>query len=287
MKKSKFYNLATNELNPLEIQRDAIAEWLFTNSLGKIVNSLISRPIFSAVASGYLKSSWSLKKIEPFKYEFGIDDTDFEEAEYLSLNDYFIRKFKMHARPFAKNESEFSAPAEGYYLVSSDANLPVKGVLTTPKELLNGLPAFETKQAIIARLSPKEYHRLHFPLSGVVKSVSPLDGKLYSINPVTLKHDSELFIKNKRVALHLEFDNNIRAYLILVGATYVGSIQLSVKAGDRFQKGDEFGYFEFGGSTAVILLDTKLNFQEKILSYSEQGIETFAKLGQTIAIKYK
>lgn len=271
---------------PLKIQRDAIADWLFTSTLGQFVNSVISRPIFSSLASRYLKSSWSCKKIESFKYEFGIDDSEFAEAEYQSLNDYFIRKFKTQARSFSRNEWELSAPAEGYYLVSADANLPIKGISTTAKELLDSLPAFETKQTIVVRLSPKEYHRLHFPFSGVIKSISPLDGKLYSINPVTLKHDQNLFIKNKRIALELQFDNQMKAYIILVGATYIGSIQLSAKAGDRFQKGDEFGYFEFGGSTAVILLDTKLNFEEKILSYSEQGIETFAKLGQTIAIKY-
>lgn len=287
MKKSKFYNLSKNELETLEIQRDAIAEWLFTGTLGKLVNSAISRPIFSSIASLYLKSPWSSKKIESFKYEFGIDDSDFEEANYQSLNDYFIRKFKTHLRPFSRNEWEFSAPAEGYYLVSIDENLPIKGISTTPKELLDALPAFETRQSLVIRLSPKEYHRLHFPLSGMIKSIAPLDGRLYSINPVTLKYDHDLFIKNKRIALELQFDNGVNAYIILIGATYIGSIQLSFKAGDRFTKGDEFGYFEFGGSTAVILLDTKLNFDEKILSYSEQGIETFAKLGQTIAIKYK
>lgn len=287
MKKSKFYNLAKNEVESLQNQRDAIAEWLFTHTLGKVVNSIISRPLFSILASHYLKSSWSLKKIESFKYEFGIDDTDFENAEYQSLNDYFIRKFKPHARSFSRNEWELSSPAEGYYLVSSSAHLPVKGVTTTPKELLDCLPGFEIKQSVVIRLSPKEYHRLHFPFSGVIKSIAPISGRLYSINPVTLKYDQNLFIKNKRIVLELAFDNGVRAYCILIGATYIGSIQLSVKAGDRFLKGDEFGYFEFGGSTAVLLIDTKLNFEEKILSYSEQGIETFAKLGQTIAIKYK
>jgi phosphatidylserine decarboxylase len=285
MKKSSFYSLTTDELVPLKIQRDAVADWLFTSTIGKLVNFTISFPVFSHIVSKYLKSSLSLKKIESFKSEFEIEDTDFKEENFKSLNDYFIRQFKPSARPFSKSETDFSALAEGYYLVSTDASLPIKGVITTPRELIQATPEFEIKQSIVVRLSPKEYHRFHFPFSGVLKSANPINGKLYSINPVTLNHDSQLFIKNKRIALELEFDNQSRAYVVLIGATYIGSIQITHDVGTRFSKGDQCGYFEFGGSTAVILLNTEMTFKEKILNYSRQGIETFAKLGETIAIK--
>ncbi|OYZ24546.1 MAG: hypothetical protein B7Y39_01150 [Bdellovibrio sp. 28-41-41] len=284
MKKSSFYNLATDELVPLKIQRDAIADWLFTSTIGKLVNFAISFPVFSQIASKYLNSSMSFKKIDGFKREFEINDDEFIEDDFKTLNEYFIRQFKPTARPFSKNEGDFSSLAEGYYLVSPDASLPIKGITSTAKELIQANPEFEIKQSIVVRLSPKEYHRFHFPFSGVLKSLKTIEGKLFSINPVTLKHDSQLFIRNKRTVLLLEFDNQSRAYIVLIGATYVGSIQITHKVGQRFNKGDQCGYFEFGGSTAVILLNTEMTFKEKILSYSQQGIETFAKLGETIAI---
>ena len=283
MKKSNFYNLATDELIPLKIQRDAIADWLFTSTVGKLVNFTISFPIFSQIVSKYLKSAMSFKKIEGFKREFEINDDDFIVDDFKSLNDYFIRRFKPGARLFSKIEADFSSLAEGYYLVSPDASLPIKGITSTARELIRAEPEFEIKQSIVVRLSPKEYHRFHFPFSGVLKSLKTIDGKLYSINPVTLKHDSQLFIRNKRTVLELEFDNQSRAYIVLIGATYIGSIQITHKVGQRFNKGDQCGYFEFGGSTAVILLNTEMNFNEKIINYSRQGVETFAKLGQTIA----
>tara|TARA_B110001454_G_scaffold183141_1_gene178152 strand:+ start:89673 stop:90533 length:861 start_codon:yes stop_codon:yes gene_type:complete len=285
MKKSSFYNLSTDELVPLKIQRDAIADWLFTNSLGKLVNYAISFPIFSQVVSKYLKSPMSHSKIAGFRREFDIVDDDYINENYKSLNDYFIRNFKPTSRPFSKGENNFSALAEGYYLVSTDATLPIKGITSTANELLQFEPTFEIKQSMVVRLSPKEYHRFHFPFSGILKFAKTIGGKLYSINPVTLKHDSKLFIRNKRTVLELEFDNHARAYIVLIGATYIGSIQITHKTGTRFNKGDECGYFEFGGSTAVVFLNTKMVFQEKILSYSAQGIETFAQLGQTIAVK--
>lgn len=285
MKKSNFYNLATDELVPLKIQRDAIADWLFTSTIGKLVNFTISFPLFSQMASKYLKSATSLKKINDFKHEFEINDNDFIEDEFKSLNDYFIRRFKPTVRPFSKNESDFSSLAEGYYLVSPDASLPIKGITSTASELIQSDPEFKIKQSIVVRLSPKEYHRFHFPFSGVLKSVKKIKGKLYSINPVTLKYDSQLFIRNKRTVLQLEFDNQASAYIVLIGATYIGSIQITHQVGQRFNKGDQCGYFEFGGSTAVILLNTELKFNKKILNYSQQGIETFVKLGETIANK--
>lgn len=285
MKKSNFYNLATNELVPLKIQRDAIADWLFTSTIGKLVNFTISFPILSQMASKYLKSSLSSKKIEGFRREFEIKDDDFIEDDFKSLNDYFIRQFKPTARLFSNNETDFSALAEGYYLVSPDASLPIKGITSSAKELIQADPEFEIRQSIVVRLSPKEYHRFHFPFSGVLKSVKLIHGKLYSINPVTLKYDSQLFIRNKRTVLQLDFDNQSSAYIVLIGATYIGSIQITHQVGQRFNKGDQCGYFEFGGSTAVILLNTEMKFNEKVLTYSHQGIETFVKLGETIANK--
>lgn len=171
MKKSNFYNLATDELVPLKIQRDALADWLFTSAIGKLVNFTISFPIFSQIVSKYLKSAMSFKKIEGFKREFEINDEDIIEREFKSLNEYFIRQFKPTARPFSKNEEDFSSLAEGYYLVSPDASLPIKGIRSTAKELIQGNPEFEIKQSIVVRLSPKEYHRFHFPFSGVLKSL--------------------------------------------------------------------------------------------------------------------
>lgn len=72
-------------------------------------------------------------------------------------------------------------------------------------------------------------------------------------------------------------------YAINIGAMMVGSIVLTVKAGQKVKKGDEMGYYAFGGSTTVCIFEEgRLKFDEDLLTNSKASIETLVKQGTGI-----
>ena len=285
MKKSSlFFHLNQQKMQELEIPRDRTAHWLFASKMGRFTNRIISLPQFSQWIALYAKSSFSRTKISSFRREFQINDTDFVDSNYKTLNEYFIRSFKPGARVFASASDEFASPAEGYAIAATSEFLPVKGITANASALLSRQPQFLISCSCSIRLTPKEYHRFHFPMDGEIVDQYEVDGKLYSINPTTLAYEPNLFIRNKRLVLHLKFKSGNQCYLILIGATYIGSVISHKKKGDRFRKGDEAGFFEFGGSTAVILFDKNFSLNEQVLAHSSQSIESFIELGTALAI---
>ena len=87
-----------------------------------------------------------------------------------------------------------------------------------------------------------------------------INGWLYSVNPVAVKKNIQIFTQNKRALCELQTPAFGRVLYMEVGATTVGSIQETYQPGQWQCKGAEKGYFEFGGS-ALILLFAKNTIQ--------------------------
>ncbi len=100
-------------------------------------------------------------------------------------------------------------------------------------------------------LSPRDYHRVHAPTGGLVRSVTPLEGASYPVNALGVRRIEGLFVRNKRTVFVLDTDDG-PVVLVMVGATNVGRITASVNAGERVEKGQELGIFHLG-STVVLL----------------------------------
>ncbi len=118
-------------------------------------------------------------------------------------------------------------------------------------------------------LSPRDYHRIHMPVTGTLRNMTYVPGRLFSVNPATTRAVPSLFARNERVIT--EFDTNWGPMsLILVGAIFVGSIE-TVWAGEVtpprgsqtkdwsyaeqhkvLQRGEELGRFNMG-STVIVL----------------------------------
>ena len=92
-------------------------------------------------------------------------------------------------------------------------------------------------------------------MSGTVRSITPISGKLYTVNPIAVNSPMvNVFTSNKRVVVLLDTPAFGLVAFVAIGATLVGSIVFTVKEGSSVQKGDELGYFAFGGSTCVTLI---------------------------------
>lgn len=254
---------------------------------------LLVRFSFFSKCYGWLqKCRYSRSKIKPFIDLFEIDSSEFLKPldAFTSFNDFFIRKLKPGARPLAGDEELAVLPADGRYLVYPEIALSdgffVKGKQFSLEQLL-GCSQLARRYAhgsmVIARLCPVDYHRFHFPCDNIPKQPKLINGPLYSVNPMALKRNIEILSENKRVitALHTKLFGVVQ--YIEVGATCVGSICQTFVPGQACVKGEEKGYFEFGGSCLILLFEPgRIVLDQDLIEASAQKIETLGLLGQSL-----
>lgn len=265
----------------------AFIEALYGNSVGYFVaDRLLSKAWVSKVYGGLQSSSWSAKKVPGFIRNFDIQMDEYEPGPFASFNDFFIRRFRPGKRPFPETPELMGSFAESRMFAFSQEqeSLPVKGISLSPKEILGKeYQRFQGGPCLLARLCPVDYHRFHFPDSGKVLTQFRQEGKLHSVNPLALKANPNLFLENERQVSILHTDHfGLLAY-VEVGALCVGKIVQSY-SGDRFQRGQEKGYFLFGGSTVIVFGEKGAWLPDPdLLEKTGKGMETFVRLGEPIA----
>jgi phosphatidylserine decarboxylase len=215
---------------------------------------------------------------------------DYVDENFASFNDFFIRRFKEGKRGFPQNEKLFGAPCEARYFayekISPDLIVPVKGKFLFPDLLIKKekwSKFFENGPMFLARLCPVDYHRFHYPDSGSILDSYPIHGKLHSVNPIALKKRGKILIENEKRVSILETDNFGKLAYIEIGATMVGKI-IQSHLEKFFKRGDEKGYFLFGGSTVIIFGEKgKWIPDSDILENTSKNLETYIKLGSPLA----
>lgn len=271
----------------------ASLNWAYGTPSGRLFIAAIGkRPWFSALYGAYLKSGLTRKKIEPFARDFGVD---LEEAVvppggFRSFNDFFIRKLRPSARPLAGDEDTAVLPADARHLAYPDSRAPdgfiVKGRRFTVAELLDDAPLareFEGGALVISRLCPVDYHRYHFPCTGVAGEPRTINGPLFSVSPVALRLHVGYLAENKRVVTLIESDRFGRVAIVEIGATMVGAIRQSFTPGERVAKGQEKGWFEFGGSCVVTLFQPgRLRLCDDLAASAAKHEETLARMGEPL-----
>jgi len=263
----------------------------------KILSYLIL-PLFARVKFlSYLYGAcqkWGLskRKIKPFIKAYGIDTTEFLDPvdSFRSFNDFFIRELRSECRPIVDNPSIATLPADGRYLVyptiSSNHSFTVKGQNFDMQTLLKSealAKEYEGGAMAIARLCPVDYHRFHFPCDGAPSTPQKINGPLYSVNPIALAKNINYLAENKREITFIESDHFGKVAFIEVGATYVGTIRQTFDPSKPCKKGDEKGYFEFGGSCIILLFQKgTITFDDDLIAATGQGFETLGLMGQSL-----
>ncbi len=252
---------------------------------------LISRvPLFSKFYGFLQKRRSSQKKIAPFIRTYRIDTSEFQETSFSSFNDFFIRKLKPEKRPIIQDPLHAALPADGRYLVYQDLSkverFYVKGqVFDLASFLQNGAYArrYLDGSMLIARLCPTDYHRFHFPADGTPGKAKMILGNFQSVNPIALRKNLSILWTNKRMMTEFNTDKFGKILYVEVGATCVGTILQTYKEEVFVRKGDEKGYFSFGGSCLVILFEKgRIAFDEDLIANSQKGLETKANFGESL-----
>ncbi len=151
-------------------------------------------------------------------------------ASYATFNDFFTRNLNTDARPLAK--ADFVWPVDGKIsqlgAIKKGRIFQAKGRDYSTLELVAGnvplASQFENGHFTCLYLSPKDYHRIHMPCEGVLKSMTYVPGDLFSVNPSTAENVPNLFARNERVVCEFQSPTHGTFAMVLVGATIVGSM---------------------------------------------------------------
>ena len=287
----KFLDRKTKKVITENPPSEGLLRFLYDNPFGKTaVLPIAKRKFLSEFYGRKMFKASSTKKIEPFVNQLNIDMSESEKqiSEFTSFNDFFYRKLKPEARPI---EDGFVSPGDGKLIafenISDVHNFFIKGRKFTLPEFLNDTELatkYKNSSLIILRLAPNDYHRFHFPYTGIPSEVTKIKGSLYSVSPIALASNfTKVFCENKREFCTLKTEDKGEIIIAPVGATMVGSILETYIPNQKISKGDEMGYFAFGGSTIVLLVDkNKLKIDADILENTKNNMETFVKMGEKI-----
>lgn len=211
-------------------------------------------------------------------------DVDMQEAQhpdpedYASFDDFFTRPLVPGARPIAPGANVIVSPADGRISQISDyashRAVQAKGRWFSMRQLLGGACEYgrlcERGKFATIYLSPRNYHRVHMPLDGVLKEMVYVPGRLFSVAPYAAEVVENLYTRNERVISIFETELGWMA-VVMVGAVNVAAIELAWEGmvtpakkrtlqrktypGVKLNKGDELGIFHMG-STAIIAFES-------------------------------
>lgn len=217
---------------------------------------------------------------------------DFSEAAdpieaYGSLQEFFTRALAEGARPVDPDPEALVAPCDGAWgaacAVEDGTLLQIKGRPYSLGALLAAdaeAGRFEGGSFATFYLSPRDYHRLHAPCALRVRRAVYVPGTLWPVNRAGVEGVDGLFAQNERLCVHADTEGGGSVVLVAVGATMVGKVRLTfdelttnvtssepvartyAEPGHVFEKGEEWGRFEFGSTLVMIATPGTLTLDE-------------------------
>ena len=259
-------------------------EFLYCTKFGRFLLKLfIARPLVSKIYGLYQKSFLSKRKIKKFAKEYNIKVTKEEYEKYRSFNDFFIRKRKP-IKHKQKNELVAIADAKlSIHDVTEDLKLNIKNTSYSVDEILENTKIasfYKNGVCLVFRLVVNDNHRYNYIDDGKLAFSKKIKGKLHTIRPISSKYN--VYTQNSREVSMLTTKNLGYVTQVEIGALLVGKIKNNGKF--NFKKNDEKGYFEFGGSTIVVFLNKKIQFDEDIIKANSENIEVQVTAGERIGI---
>jgi phosphatidylserine decarboxylase len=291
----QFYNCYTHAVETEEVYGERWLRWAYENRWGKAATALVIKHAFFSKIYGWLMSRpASRERVLPFieKYQINTKEMWGQPEFFPSFNAFFARKLKRDARPIAGGRDVIVYPGDGrHHAIPNIAEYDgffVKGIRFDLEQLLRDdvlAERYARGSMLISRLCPVDYHRFHFPCAGIPGETRAINGPLYSVNPIGLRQRPSLLWENKRCLTKLHSEEAGEVLLVEVGATFVGSIRQTYRPDHGVAKGEEKGYFLFGGSCLITIFEPgRVKFASVLLEQSKQQREVYARMGDEMAV---
>ncbi len=267
-----------------------LQRFLSSSRIGFVINVLLANKYSAKFLGVFYSAPFTKKLIPAFIKEHEIDLEHFivPENGYKSFNDFFIRQIKKSKRPLA--ETSWISPADSKIYIHHNVNPASRFFVKSAPFLLKKFlgptisAPYQNADIAIFRLAPYDYHRFHFPVDCIPKQPIVLNGWLGTVNPVSFLSGLMPLTKNKRIIIPLEYSSGGIGYLVAVGAMFVGSIKTTYTPGKPYKKGDEAGFFEFGGSTVVLITAPgTIAFKDEFKAHSKENFETAVLIGESLS----
>ncbi|MFC3093720.1 phosphatidylserine decarboxylase [Alteromonas sediminis] len=254
--------------------------WFKVNLQYVLPKHLISRLVGKLAAAEAGSVTTTLIRLFIKQFNVNMQEAKFEQPEeYRSFNEFFTRPLKDGLRPIVEGTDELCHAVDGAVSqlgpIKGDQIFQAKGHEYSLTSLLGGKPdiaaPFQGGDFATIYLSPRDYHRIHMPVDGVLTDMIYVPGELFSVNPLTAENVPGLFARNERLVTLFDTPAGKMA-LVLVGATIVASIE-TVWAGNvtpptgknvvhwqyptngdnviALKKGEEMGRFKLGSTIVV------------------------------------
>lgn len=294
-KKIEYIERKTREIKVEKVPGEKYLKFLYYNPLGELpLNLVVKKKFLTEYYGKKMDKPESVKKIPSFieQADINIAEAKKRVEEFKSFNDFFYRELKEGARTVDYRENVLASPADGKILAFENLDIEkefyIKGDKFTLEEFFadKGLAnKYKDGVFMIIRLAPIDYHRFHFPADGEISESKLIDGVYYSVSTHAIKKNFRILCENKREYSILKTEKFGDIAMFEVGATMVGGIKQSYKSNSYVKKGEEKGYFYFGGSTCVLVFERgKVKIDEDLLENTKKGIETKVYMGEKIGI---
>jgi phosphatidylserine decarboxylase len=259
--------------------QDKLLSFLYTNIFGRMLLKPLIQPQVSKLAGRYLSSAHSKWLISKFIERNEIDMDIYEECDYSSFNDFFTKKIKPDCRPVPEDLDVLISPCDclaTVYPIQENTTFSIKNTEYTLRSLLRSprlAKRFRGGYAYVLRLTVEDYHRYLYSVSGKQSKNYHIDGTFHTVNPIANDY-LPIYKENTReytVIRSKEFGDVLQ---MEVGALLVGKIS-NHKQSTVVTRGEEKGFFEYGGSTIVVLTQKgRVTPRSDLLTNSKNGYET-------------
>lgn len=264
-------------------------DFLYGSAVGRLFLRFLISPVVSKAAGVFLDSPLSVCLVRPFIRKNHLDLTDYPKRRYRSFNDFFTRIILPKRRPVNPDSSKLISPCDGKattFALHEDSHFTIKGCDYTLDTLLQSSELsckYCGGWGVLLRLTVDDYHRYIYPVSGETGGHHHIPGVFHTVNPRAAAAQA-IYRENSREYTLIQTQQFGTVLMMEIGAMLVGRIK-NLQGASTVERGSEKGYFEFGGSSIILLLE-KGHFipDEDLVVHSANGEETVVKQGESIGL---
>lgn len=217
--------------------------------------------------------------------EYKIDDYIKGPSGWLTYNQFLARQLKPGKRPIAErcNDSIIVSPADstfkGVWKIADDSTINVKGNTYSISSLLGDSEhkdKFKEGMFTHSFLAITDYHRYHVPVSGIIREVKKIPAKTWITETKkddgVLENTDDVGFQFSHTRAHIIIESPLGFVAVIpVGMGHISSVNITAEEGTSLVKGDEFGYFAFGGSDLIMLFEKQVELNAQVDNHYKQG----------------